>query len=97
MNDRQETRWMVIFWHSEGSEADEHNFPKVEFWHPDRDTSLGEGERVLRELIARGDDRDWGAAGYPDPFHVGAGLHPGGQWILSISALKKGNDKAGTP
>ena len=36
----------------------------------------------MRELKERGDIRDWKAVGHPDPFAVGVGRHPGGQWIL---------------
>ena len=61
---------------------DEPDFPRVEFWHSDKKASLEAGARVLRELKERGDTRDWKAVGHPDPFKVGSGEHPGGQWIL---------------
>jgi hypothetical protein len=61
----------------------------VNFWHPDRETSRIEAARVLIELReVRKDQREWVAAGHPDPFAVGSGLHPGGQWILRYSDLK---------
>ena len=88
MNDMQKTRWMVTFWHSQGDQRTERDFPKIEFWHPDKEVSIAEGKRVLKELISRGDDRDWAVAGHPDPFDVGANRHPGGQWILSIDDVR---------
>ena len=82
MNDLDSVRWMVIFYHSEGGFHDEPDFPKVDFWHPSKKASMEAGARVLRELKDLGDTRDWKAAGHPDPFKVGSGQHPGGQWIL---------------
>ena len=82
MRDTDSVRWMITFYHSEGRSRDEPDFPKVEFWHPDEKASMEAGARVLRELKERGDTRDWMAVGHPDPFKVGSGEHPGGQWIL---------------
>ena len=82
MNDLDSVRWMVIFYHSEGGFHDEPDFPKVDFWHPSKKASMEAGAGVLRELKDLGDTRDWKAAGHPDPFKVGSGQHPGGQWIL---------------
>ena len=80
---------MVSFWHPDGGSANEPDFPEVEFWHPDRQTAKTEAARVLVELRdEKGDDRDWVAAGHPDPREVGAGRHPGGQWILRYQDLK---------
>ena len=82
-------RWMVSFWHSEGGSKNEPDFPQVEFWHADRETSMVEAAKVLIELREiREDERDWVAAGHPDPREVGAGRHPGGQWLLRYSDLK---------
>ena len=82
-------RWMVTFWHAEGGIRDEPDFPLVEFWYPDRETSMVEAARVLIELReVREDERDWVAAGHPDPREVGAGRHPGGQWLLRYGDLK---------
>ena len=82
-------RWMVSFWHPDGGRNTEADFPKVEFWHPDRETSMAEAARVLIELReVREDERDWVAAGHPDPREVGAGGHPGGQWLLRYGDLK---------
>ena len=89
MSDKKPTRWMVSFWHSDGSRKDETDFPEVSFWHPDRRTARVEAARVLIELAeVREDKRDWVAAGHPDPFEVGIGRHPGGQWILHYRDLK---------
>ena len=82
MNDLDSVRWMGTFYHSEGGFHDEPDFPKVDFWHPSKKASMEAGARVLRELKDLGDTRDWKAAGHPDPFKVGSGQHPGGQWIL---------------
>ena len=82
MNNFESVRWMLTFYHSQGSWKEEADFPQVDFWHPDEKTSQKEAARVLRELKERGDTRDWRAAGHPDPFKVGSGQHPGGQWIL---------------
>ena len=40
------------------------------------------GARVLQELKARGDQRDWKAAGHPDPFYANTIYYPGGPWLL---------------
>ena len=81
---------MVSFWHPDGRRRDESDFPKVEFWHPDRQSAREEAARVLIELREeRNDTRDWVAAGHPDPLEVGAGRHPGGQWILRYSDLRR--------
>ena len=82
---------MLSFWHPNGEWKDESDFPKVEFWHPDRASAREEATRVLTELREeRRDVREWVAAGHPDPFEVGAGRHPGGQWILRYQDLKPG-------
>ncbi len=89
MNETQPVRWMVNFWHSDGSYRDELDFPRVAFWHHNRKIAREEAARVLIELREeRGDERDWVASGCPDPFEVGAGRHPGGQWILRYSDLR---------
>ena len=88
MSDFDSVRWMVTFFHSEGGWREEPNFPQVDVWHPTKRASMEEGARVLQELKERGDKRDWKAAGHPDPFEVGAGRHPGGQWILPRPAPK---------
>lgn len=86
MSDVESVRWMVTFFHPGGRRQDEPDFPKVDFWYPtkkaSKKASMEAGERVLKELKDRGDTRDWIAAGHPDPREVGAGRHPGGQWIL---------------
>ena len=69
---------MVSFWHPGGDRHDEPDFPKVEFWHPNRQSSRA-AARVLVELREkRGRQREWVAASHPDPFQVGVGRHPGG-------------------
>ena len=94
MNGPKPVRWMVTFWHSNGRARDEHVFPEVDFWHPDRAHAREEAARVLIELREkRNDPRDWIAAGHPDPLEVGAGRHPGGQWILRYQDL--GREAAG--
>ena len=95
MNDRQPVRWMVSFWHPDGGWRDESDFPEVAFWHPDRRSARQEAARVLTELWEeRGDKREWVAAGHPDPFEVGAGRHPGGQWTLRYRDLRCGSGEA---
>ena len=92
MNNHSPVRWMVSFWPPDGGSANEPDFPEVEFWHPDRLTARAEAARVLVELREeRNDERDWVSAGHPDPFEVGAGRHPGGQWILRYEDLKHEN------
>ena len=89
MNNLATVRWMVSFWHSDGDSKHEPNFPKVEFWHQDKQRARVEAARVLIELRElNGDERDWVAAGHPDPFEVGVGRHPGGQWVLRYGDLK---------
>ena len=96
MNDKKPVRWMVSFWHPDGGWRDESDFPKVAFWHPDRRSARQEAARVLTELWEeRGDKREWVAAGHPDPFEVGAGRHPGGQWILRYRDLGHGDEAVG--
>ncbi len=86
----QAVRWMVHFWHSEGKDRDEPCFPEIAFWQPNKETAMKEAARVLIELVEkRGDNRDWAAAGHPDPFAVGSGQHPGGQWILRYDDLER--------
>ena len=88
---------MVSFWHSAGGSQSDPDFPKVNLWHPDRQSARAEAARVLVELREeRSDERDWVAAGHPDPFQVGAGRHPGGQWILRYEDLKR-DDAASNP
>ena len=81
-------RWMVSFWHLDGDFTTEPNFPKVDFWHPDKQTSRREGARVLWELRERGDTREWVAAGHPDPLRVpGMWYNPGANWTLRSSDI----------
>ncbi len=88
---------MVSFWHPDGGIRNEPDFPAVEFWHPDRQTARAEAARVLVELRdERRDERDWVAAGHPDPCEVAAGRHPGSQWILRYEHLKR-EDAASNP
>ena len=82
MGDSDSVHWMVTFFHSGGRWQEESDFPVVDFWYPTKKASMEAGARVLQELKDRGDTRDWKAAGHPDPREVGAGRHPGGQWIL---------------
>ncbi len=81
---------MLGFFHSGGAGQpyQEADFPKVEFWHEDKEECMAEGRRVLMELLDCGDTRNWVARGHPDPFAVGAGLTRGDQWILSLSDLR---------
>ena len=88
MANHRAVRWMLSFWHPNGSRNDEPDFPKVEFWHPDRESSRAAAARVLVELREkRGDQREWVAAGHPDPFEVRVGRHTSGQWTLRYDDL----------
>ncbi len=82
MSNLENVRWMLTFYHSEGSWKDEADFPRVEFWHPSKEASMKAGARVLQELKDRGDQRDWKAAGHPDPFYANSIHYPGGPWVL---------------
>ena len=82
MNDTTPVRWMLTFFHSEGGARDEPDFPKVDFWHATRKASMEAGARVLKELKERGDERDWKAAGFPDPYETASVIYPNGQWVL---------------
>ena len=85
---KEKVRWILSFHHSEGGGRNDPNFPRVEFWQPNKFTSLQEAARVLAELREeRGDERDWIAAGHPDPFVVAKGRHIFGQWILRYDDL----------
>ena len=97
-NASQAVRWMLNFRHSEGRDRDEPDFPEASLWQPDEETARKEAARVLIELAEkRGDNREWAAAGHPDPFAVGAGQHPGGQWILRYRDLERGTGDGGGP
>ena len=87
MNNQQETRWMISFGHPDGGSHQERHFPSYEFWHPNKEASIAEGKRILRELTSRGDERKWYAAGFPDPFEVAAGRHPGESLFIPISRV----------
>ena len=88
---------MVSFWHQDGGSANELDFPEIDFWHPDRQTARTEAARVLVELREeQGDERDWVAAGHPDPLEVAAARHPCGQWILRYEDLKHENAASNT-
>ena len=89
---------MVSFWHPKGHSRDDPNFPEVEFWHSDKRSARAEAARVLIELReGRGDEREWVAAGHPDPLEVGAGRHIGGQWILRYDDLENGDPASKLP
>ncbi len=95
MSDTKPIRWMISFWHSDGNSRDEADFPEVNFWHSNKYIARVEAARVLIELVeGRGDKRDWVAAGHPDPFEVGIGRHPGGQWVLRYEDLKQEDNAA---
>ena len=81
-------RWMVTFWHPDGDRTAEPNFPKVDFWHPNKRTSRMAAARVLLELRERGDTREWVAAGHPDPFAVGQFGYISASWTLHYSDLE---------
>ena len=83
-------RWMLGFYHSGGAGHPHHetDFPKVEFWHENKETCMAEGRRVLMELLARRDTRDWLAHGHPDPYAVSSGAVPPDRWILSLRDLR---------
>ena len=88
----ESVRWMLGFYRRGGNVdvhrwQEESEFPKFDFWHPDFEACQAAGLRVLRQLIQEGDNRDWIAYGHPDPFEVGAGRYPGGQWIESLIRL----------
>ncbi len=83
-------RWLLHFWHSNGRDRDEPDFPEVSFWQPDEETARKEAARVLIELAEkRGDDRDWAATSHPDPFAVSSGQIPDGRWALRYGDLKR--------
>ena len=85
MSEAESVRWFVIFFHpDEDEESDRGDFPEVSFWQPDEATARAEAKRVLQELRAKGDCREWTAAGHPDPFAVAEGRHRIAQWILTL-------------
>ena len=88
MSSIKDVRWMVSFWHPGGGSQEEADFPKFDLWHPDKGSSRAAAARVLVELREKqGDQREWVAAGHPDPFEVGVGRHPGGHWTLRYDDL----------
>ena len=70
MSKESELRWALLFALSEGRNKTEPDFPTHKYWHPDKQTAISEGKRVLRELLSRGDKRDWYAGVHFDPFKV---------------------------
>ena len=93
MKGKTSVRWMVTFWHSEGNWRDEPDFPQISFWHPSKYASRTEAARVLIELREeRGDERDWIAAGYPDPYQIDPVALPGQRWALRYEDLDFGDD-----
>lgn len=50
--------------------TEEYGFPVCEYWHPDKQTAISEGKRVLKEWLSRGDKRDWYAGVHFDPFKI---------------------------
>ncbi len=89
MSDNLNVRWMLSFWHPDGDSRNEPDFPKVEFWHSDKESCYAAAARVLIELREeRADQRQWMAAGRPEPLQVGAGRHPGGRWFLRYEDLE---------
>ncbi|MCY3992904.1 MAG: hypothetical protein OXF50_16910 [Caldilineaceae bacterium] len=70
MSKECELRWALFFAYSEGRNRAEPNFPTHEYWHPDKQTAISEGKRVLKELLSRGNRRDWYAGIHYDPFKV---------------------------
>lgn len=85
---KSKIRWMVSFWHPDGDRTTEPNFPKVDFWHPDKPTSRMAAARVLLELRARGDAREWVAAGYPDPFAASRLSNSSPVWLLTYADIE---------
>lgn len=97
MNGSKSVRWMVTFWHRDGDWRDESDFPEISFWHPSKYASRTEAARVLIELREeRGDERDWTAAGYPDPYQIDPVALPGQRWALRYEDLDFDDDKLGT-
>lgn len=87
-NDQPAVRWILGFIvHNGEGDRRELSFPLFDFWQPDRASCEAEGRRILLELRKRGDERNWIAYGHPDPYEVGAGRHPGGQWIQRLKDL----------
>ena len=91
MTEDRPVRWMVSFQHPDGDSAEELEFPNVEPWYLDEQTSRAEASRVLIGLREeRGDERDWVATGHPVPLEGGDGSHSGGQWNMRYRDAKRG-------
>lgn len=94
MTHNTEDRWVLQFGHSDGNvrlsggdDDIERNFPAHQYCQPDKETAKSEGERVLRELLARGDRRDWYASYSLNPFDIHAGKQPSTQFTTYIFEL----------
>ena len=70
------TEWTVIFWSNDDGSSRDPDFPEHAKWQPDKQASMEEGERVLRELKSRGDQREWCAFGFPSRVLRSAGSPP---------------------
>ena len=89
---KESVRWMITFYHPDGSWQDEPDFPDVKSWQPNKYIARQEAARVLAELReTRGDKRDWFAVGLTDPLAILRGQILGGQpwneWTMHYDDL----------
>ena len=86
---KESVRWMITFYHPDGSWQDEPDFPDVKSWQPNKYIARQEAARVLAELReARGDKRDWFVVGLPDPLAILRGqLIAGQEWTMHYDDL----------
>lgn len=86
---KESVRWMITFYHPDGSWQDEPDFPEVKSWQPNKYIARQEAARVLAELReVRDDRRDWFVVGLPDPLAILRGqLIAGQEWTMHYDDL----------
>lgn len=76
MTNQQNRQWIIYFRHSDGTMNDgKQIFPNFTKKHTSQEEARQEAQRILDELKARGDTRDWQATIQPRPSHMGESIH----------------------
>lgn len=87
MSKGSELRWALFFAHPSGRNKTEPDFPDYEYWHPNKQSAIVEGKRVLKELRSQGDKRDWYAGVHFDPFKINEVREPNAVTRIPIHDL----------
>ena len=84
MSDNPQLQWKVFLAIANCRNRAKHDLPPHEYTHPNKPFAIAEGKRVLRELLSRGDERDWYAGIHYDPFKVNEVKEPNTVTRISI-------------